>query len=333
MKKIITPLIIILSLVFMCSTVNAASGTFYLSGGNLKWKIDSNGTFTITGNNAIKGYFYPARFPWHGYRTRIKSIVIGSGITKIGDKSFYSCKNAKSVTIPNTVTYIGESAFYLCSNLQTIYYEGTLDEWNNITIKSKNHHLSDATLYTKDSIHPIQINDTQYPTIENALNNALPGDTIEVILPLDNTDKTITLPDNITLDVKELRNLRNTYINIPNNTAAIKMGDVTIKGQQLYFNDIGKLNVVAGYSVKLIKPLTEYENQQGFIWSVLTQNITAESHVIFTITDTSDSATYNNKKYKYEFGNIDIAGESTVQMGLIFNNVPKEIQIEITEVN
>ena len=40
-----------------------------------------------------------------------------TGLTVIGEKAFYYCRNLTSVIIPNTVTYIGSQAFYACNKL------------------------------------------------------------------------------------------------------------------------------------------------------------------------------------------------------------------------
>jgi hypothetical protein len=58
--------------------------------------------------------------PWYSYRTTIKTIVIDSGVTTIGNTAFYECSNLVSVTIPNSVTTIENYAFYECGNLVSV---------------------------------------------------------------------------------------------------------------------------------------------------------------------------------------------------------------------
>ena len=43
-----------------------------------------------------------------------KNTIIPSGVTIIGNNSFYGCSGLTSVTIPNSVTSIGNYAFYKC---------------------------------------------------------------------------------------------------------------------------------------------------------------------------------------------------------------------------
>ena len=60
---------------------------------------------------------------WHGDRNNITSIVIGSGVTSIGDDAFEDCSNLASVTMGNNVTSIGAYAFYGCTSLATVTFE------------------------------------------------------------------------------------------------------------------------------------------------------------------------------------------------------------------
>ena len=58
--------------------------------------------------------------PWHDERSKIKSLVIGEGITYIGETAFASCKNLTSVSFPDSIVYIGNAAFQSCSALEVV---------------------------------------------------------------------------------------------------------------------------------------------------------------------------------------------------------------------
>ena len=66
--------------------------------------------------------------------TGLTSVTIGSGVTSIGDAAFSGCYSLTSVIIPDSVTTIGNRAFYSCSNLSRIFYKGSADSWNDITL-------------------------------------------------------------------------------------------------------------------------------------------------------------------------------------------------------
>jgi hypothetical protein len=59
--------------------------------------------------------------PWCSlYYNEIKKVVIGDGVTSIGDHAFEVCSSLTSVTIPNSVTSIGNEAFAYCSALTSV---------------------------------------------------------------------------------------------------------------------------------------------------------------------------------------------------------------------
>jgi hypothetical protein len=86
----------------------------------------------------------------------LTNVTIGSGVESIGEYAFYGCKNLASVMVPDSVTSIGSSAFYGCASLTNVYYYGTLEDWNKISISSSNTALTDATRYYYTEIVPTQ---------------------------------------------------------------------------------------------------------------------------------------------------------------------------------
>jgi hypothetical protein len=64
----------------------------------------------------------------------LSSIVIPDSVTSIGDNAFCDCASLKSVTIPDSVTSIEYYAFSRCTSLTNITFEGTVAQWNAITL-------------------------------------------------------------------------------------------------------------------------------------------------------------------------------------------------------
>lgn len=125
MRKKILSILLAACLIFSLLPVTAmadtiASGTFGDHGKNLTWKLDSDGTLTISGMVAMKDFSSKTPAPWEDYSGSIKSLVINDGVKSIGNHAFSRCSNLTSVTIPDSVTSIGGWAFSSCSSLTSV---------------------------------------------------------------------------------------------------------------------------------------------------------------------------------------------------------------------
>lgn len=81
----------------------------------IRWSIDENGLLTVSGAGMIPDCLYAEDMLWHAYQTAITGVVIETGITGIGSRSFYGCSNMMHIVLPETVSYIGEEVFTGCS--------------------------------------------------------------------------------------------------------------------------------------------------------------------------------------------------------------------------
>ncbi len=75
----------------------------------------------------------------------LTSVTIGNGATSVGDYAFSNCRELTIVTIPDSVIFIGNYAFSCCSELKIVFYEGTEEQWNKLSIGSDNNDLTSAT--------------------------------------------------------------------------------------------------------------------------------------------------------------------------------------------
>lgn len=81
--------------------------------GDIKNVIVGNGITSI-GNNAFN------------YHTGIYSVSLPQGIRVIGNQAFANCWSLQSITIPQSCTKIGDSAFFKCKNLRSISFPSRL---------------------------------------------------------------------------------------------------------------------------------------------------------------------------------------------------------------
>lgn len=90
-------------------------------GDSATWTLDtSSKTLTISGTGAMYDYRSSNGQPWDSYKSYINTIIIGDGITTIGQQAFYGCRYATSITIPDSVISIGDGAFNTCKALTSI---------------------------------------------------------------------------------------------------------------------------------------------------------------------------------------------------------------------
>ena len=66
----------------------------------------------------------------------LESIVIPNKVRSIKEWAFSNCTNLKNVVIEKSVDHLGMVVFFNCGNLSNITFNGTKDEWNNITKES-----------------------------------------------------------------------------------------------------------------------------------------------------------------------------------------------------
>ena len=140
---------------------------------------------TITGKGAMAD-FNATSAPWKSYQSNITTVVIGSGVTAIGNYAFSGCKALASVTIPESVTTIGAGAFYFCIKLISI------------TIPESVTTISNSAFYSCTALTSIEVdvNNSTYLSDDNGV--LFNKDKTELICyPVGKTATSYTIPDGV----------------------------------------------------------------------------------------------------------------------------------------
>lgn len=107
--------------------------------------------------------------------TNLAGILLPDSLTSIGSEAFYGCKNLKSsITIPSSIKSIGKNAFSGCYIYASVYYEGTLEQWLDISFGGSyaNPCYYGADLYIKGN----KLTDVEIPdSVTNIANYAFDG--------------------------------------------------------------------------------------------------------------------------------------------------------------
>ncbi|MBO5453403.1 MAG: leucine-rich repeat protein [Clostridia bacterium] len=132
----------------VCTPVNAETAVKEGNcGAEVTWHYDGIDTLTIKGTGPMYDCSTKVK-PWQEYIDLITEVVIGEGITRIGNQNFMGAKNLKTLTLPATVTSVGKYATYKTS-LDTVYYSGSEEAFSLITTDSYNEPFNNSTVNYK----------------------------------------------------------------------------------------------------------------------------------------------------------------------------------------
>ncbi len=88
----------------------------------------------------------------------LSEIVIGSGVTEICNYAFADGMELTKITIPKTVKRIGVGAFgQRRNNACDVYYEGTEEDWNNITVEEENEFFDEYCTFHFETVQPVKV--------------------------------------------------------------------------------------------------------------------------------------------------------------------------------
>ncbi|MDO5589640.1 MAG: leucine-rich repeat protein [Lachnospiraceae bacterium] len=86
---------------------------------DVTWSVYDSGTLVIEGTGVT-----PDWSPWFEYKEQITDVIIGDGITTLGERNFMNYPNLKSVTMKGALSKISNSAFEGCKKLTSITASG-----------------------------------------------------------------------------------------------------------------------------------------------------------------------------------------------------------------
>ena len=209
-----------------CDTV-FEKGYTYWNEGNLTWKLDADGTLTISGTGAMKNYKDGNQSPASQKKDSTKKVVIEDGVTSIGKYAFKGCSGLTSITISDSVTSIGDYAFYNCSSL------------TDIVIPSSVTSIRSSTFYGCSSLTSITIPDGVTSIGNYAFSNC-------------SSLKSVTIPNSVT-------SIGNFAFKGCSGLTSITISDsVTSIGNYAFYNCSSLTDIVIPSSVTSIKKDTFY---------------------------------------------------------------------------
>ncbi len=150
---------LVATLCILGQQVYAQSGTI---GNKISWTFQDE-VLTISGEGAMPNYSYSAATPWYTYKNSIKDVVIGEGITHLGNYTFSDYDKLISVSLPNSLETIGEEVFNHCDALKEITFGNSLasigryafsncDQLQEITLPNSLTTIGEACFYSCDNI-------------------------------------------------------------------------------------------------------------------------------------------------------------------------------------
>lgn len=73
--------------------------------------------------------------------TNMKNAFVAKGITTVSKGCFSGNTALEEVTLPATLTSVGQYAFSNCTSLKTVNYDGTKEQWKNVSVEENNEPL------------------------------------------------------------------------------------------------------------------------------------------------------------------------------------------------
>lgn len=92
---------------------------------NITWSFDSSdGHLFLSGSGDMLEREKASDYEWYGFRSSIKSLTIGEGVTSVGANAFTGFVNLGEIIVGKDVKKIGDNAFAGCAKLSLISFVG-----------------------------------------------------------------------------------------------------------------------------------------------------------------------------------------------------------------
>ena len=116
------------------------------------------------------------------YQSSIKEVSLSDSIEKIGDQSFYECKELLTVSLPRSCIYVGKEAFQGCTKLTSVLYFT-----NSITLGNEAFYDCDALVSFKlgenstilGQENSCKLGESCFSGCENLVDIEIPSNTVE----------------------------------------------------------------------------------------------------------------------------------------------------------
>ena len=89
-------------------------------GENISYRTEGSVLYIEGKGDMALTYDYIPEIPWYNIRNDFDTVIIGEGITSIGEGAFSSFSNLKTIKFPETLKKISHSAFISCTSLESV---------------------------------------------------------------------------------------------------------------------------------------------------------------------------------------------------------------------
>lgn len=166
-----------------------------LCGNNVSWILSEDGVLSLSGNGEVFEFPHEGA-PWYNMRSMIKSVVIGEGITYLGDYSIEDFDNLLSITIPESLSGLGFYAICNCPKLKEITFPSFITRWGTPMIFNCSQLHVNLSTKARPLLRTLREYNIPY-TVFDADSDFIYADDHSISAYL-GTDKEVTIPDGIT---------------------------------------------------------------------------------------------------------------------------------------